>query len=232
MIGSGYYAMARGWMDHPLLVTSQPLTRREAWAWLIEHAAWRPHRQNIAGQIVYLDRGQLTASLRYLAKAWGWSVASVRRFVTRLETGTMIGTQTGTGQLVVTICNYDKYQATPETPGTESGTPTGTEAAQERHKEEEGKERKEDSPSSKGETPVDLKTEIYRFGKTFLGNKSGGQVTNLIKRHGGDFTATMATLQLAAKKADPAEYVGAILKGAREPETDWDAEYRRMGVLL
>jgi hypothetical protein len=29
----------------------------------------------------------------------------------------------------------------------------------------------------------------------------------------------------------PSEYVGAILRGDRQPETDWDLEYRRMGVL-
>ena len=57
-------------------------------------------------------------------------------------------------------------------------------------------------------------------------------MTRLLQHHGGDIEATAATLRLAASKADPAEYIGAILKGDREPETDWGTEYRRMGVQL
>jgi hypothetical protein len=63
-----------------------------------------------------------------------------------------------------------------------------------------------------------------------LGKSSGGQVTNLIRHHGGDLTATINTLDLAAAKSDPREHVGAILRGDREPETDWGATYRPMGV--
>jgi hypothetical protein len=40
----------------------------------------------------------------------------------------------------------------------------------------------------------------------------------------------METMRLAARKSDPAEYLAAIVHGDRQPETDWDAEYRRMGV--
>ena len=40
----------------------------------------------------------------------------------------------------------------------------------------------------------------------------------------------MQTLHLAARKSSAREYVGAILAGDRQPEIDWDAEYRKMGV--
>jgi hypothetical protein len=82
----------------------------------------------------------------------------------------------------------------------------------------------ETSPSA------DPKKPLYDLGRSLIGPKSGGQVTNLIRLHGGDLDATMQTLQLAARKSDPREYIGAILAGNRQPETDWDAEYRRMGV--
>jgi len=78
--------------------------------------------------------------------------------------------------------------------------------------------------------PADPKKPLYDLGRSLIGPKSGGQVTNLIRLHGGDLDATMQTMQLAARKSDPREYIGAILAGNRQPETDWDAEYRRMGV--
>ena len=92
------------------------------------------------------------------------------------------------------------------------------------------------SPSSKvpptegAGAPFDPEKPVFDYGKEILGKNAGGQVRNLIRRHGGDLQATMATLQLAARKQDPREYVGAILAGDRQPETDWDAAYRRMGV--
>ena len=135
-----FYKMHRGWMENPALVGArEQYCRRAAWAWMIEQAVWKPRALNISGKTIHLERGQFSFSLRYLAAAWGWSVASVRRFIERLETDTMIGTSTGTGQLVITICNYDKYQSDADASGTDGGTPSGTEPAQERHKEEEGK---------------------------------------------------------------------------------------------
>ena len=41
-----------------------------------------------------------------------------------IETAT--GTAAGTGQIVITICNYDKYQTVGDAPGTTTGTATGT----------------------------------------------------------------------------------------------------------
>jgi uncharacterized protein YdaU (DUF1376 family) len=78
--------------------------------------------------------------------------------------------------------------------------------------------------------PADPKKPIYDLGKSLLGKSSGGLVTRLIQHHNGDLGGTLRTLRSAAGASDPREYVGAILRGDRQPETDWDAEYRRMGV--
>jgi uncharacterized protein YdaU (DUF1376 family) len=78
--------------------------------------------------------------------------------------------------------------------------------------------------------PSDPKRLIYEFGKSLLGKRGGGLVTRLIQHHDGDLAGTMRTLRFAAGKCDPREYVGAILRGDRPLPTDWDLEYRRMGV--
>jgi len=104
--------MHRGWMDNPALGgRREPLCRRAAWVWLIEEAAWQPCRVSIGGRTVTLTRGQISHSLRFLANAWRWSLAAVQRFIKRLKADTMIDTATDTGILVITICNYDRYQS-------------------------------------------------------------------------------------------------------------------------
>jgi uncharacterized protein YdaU (DUF1376 family) len=90
----------------------------------------------------------------------------------------------------------------------------------------------EDKSSSAASAAFDPEKPVYDLGKTVLGKKAGGQVTSLIRLHGGDLDATMQTLRLAARKSDAREYVGAILRGERSPGIDWGAEYRRMGVSL
>jgi uncharacterized protein YdaU (DUF1376 family) len=89
-----------------------------------------------------------------------------------------------------------------------------------------------ENPPTEGARPAppDPKKPVYDLGKRLLGGRSGGQVTNLLRHHGGDLAATMCTLQRAAGTSDPREYVGAILRGDRMPETDWGALYRQLGV--
>ena len=88
-----------------------------------------------------------------------------------------------------------------------------------------------DIPPTEGAyAPADPKKPIYDLGKSLLGKSSGGQVTKLIEYHRGDLVQTMRTLRLSAGTSTPREYVGAILRGDRQLATDWDLEYRRMGV--
>jgi hypothetical protein len=97
-------------MDHRVFGT-EPYSRRAAWCWLIEHAVFRPTKIFIAHAPVTLERGQLSFSLRYLAEAWRWSKSSVSRFIIELNNETMIGTMNFRKQLIITICNYDKFQS-------------------------------------------------------------------------------------------------------------------------
>lgn len=61
--------------------------------------------------------------------------------------------------------------------------------------------------------PPDPKKELYDLGKMVLGARSGGLITKLLKSQGGSISATRAVVQQAAKKSDPAEYVGAVIRG-------------------
>jgi hypothetical protein len=153
-VSGGFYLMHRGWLDHPVLGGKrEPFCRRAAWAWLIEQASFVPTRVNVSGQVVELQRGQLCHSLRYMAKAWGWDDAKVRRFLAAVEDASMIRRVTDAGQTVITICNYDRYQAASSV----GDAPSDAAATQQRRgtdaKKKEGNQGKEDGGGGDARAP-------------------------------------------------------------------------------
>jgi hypothetical protein len=110
----GVFAVDRGVFDHPKLHDGKPLTKLEAWLWLISSAAWKPISRHISGRSIELQRGQVAASTRFMAERWRWTEPRVRRFLTLLKTDANndaeIATQTDAGITVITIRKYDRYQ--------------------------------------------------------------------------------------------------------------------------
>jgi DNA-binding transcriptional regulator YhcF (GntR family) len=147
----GYVLIARGLLKHPRFKPSGPLTQFEAWYWLIESAAYAPHDVTITSGrnrlAVRLEPGQLTYSIRYLARAWQWSDKRVQRFLSALEFDRSVTTQTTTGQTVITLCNWAKYQRPDFETTTQSATATTTATTTNK------KERKERKNISPGEEP-------------------------------------------------------------------------------
>jgi hypothetical protein len=133
---TGFITMQRAVFDHPLFQGDS--SRLGAWLWLVGKACWKPTPFNIQGKTITLDRGQLCVSIRSLASEWGWSKSAVDRFITRLKTETMIEAEAGHGRLVITICNYSKYQDREESQRDTGGTQTGTAAGQQRDIKEQG----------------------------------------------------------------------------------------------
>lgn len=130
---TGFIVMKKDALDHPLLKDGD---RFRAWFWMLSRAAWKPTPFDVGGKVITLQRGQLCVSIRQLSDAFGMSKSTVERFLTRLKNETMIGTETGHGKLVITICNYAKYQDVKKKARDESGTPDGTPAGQERDTKE------------------------------------------------------------------------------------------------
>lgn len=106
----GFFAVDRGVWDHPIFA-DEPFSEREAFLWLVGEAAFKPRRARVGSVVFELDRGQLAASLRFMAAKWHWSEARVRRYLARLKKDEMIDAKTDAGATQLTICNYDRYQA-------------------------------------------------------------------------------------------------------------------------
>lgn len=113
---------------------------------------------SIGGHTVKLRRGQLCHSYRFMADAWKWSLGAVQRFIDRLKTDTMIDVASDTGCLIITICNYDAYQATAGNTDTQSDTSSDTLAIRRQYtadtNDKEGKEGKERKNIPDSKSPV------------------------------------------------------------------------------
>jgi hypothetical protein len=112
---TGFYLMHRGWQDHPVF-RNEEYSRRDAFVWMIEEASFKQTQIYASSGTITLKRGQLSHSLRFMAKAWKWDETKVRRFLSSLSKAKIIDAATDAGQTVITICNYEKYQTVEKQP--------------------------------------------------------------------------------------------------------------------
>ena len=120
---------------------AEPFSEREAFMWMIMEASYKPREKRVGNIHINLSRGQLATSVRFMCEAWGWSKSRVDRYLKRLENRDMIGTESGTGINVITVCKYDDYQnpiRAEGTPITENRDSSGTAAGQQRDKPNKG----------------------------------------------------------------------------------------------
>lgn len=133
---SGYVRIHRTLIGHPAFRND---AEAMAFAWLVAKAAWKPTRVRYKERGIYLDRGQLTLSVRDFAAAMDRDKAWVERLLKRLRSETMVETVTEMGVTLLTICNYNQYQTDGTAPETQGETPPETEARQTQDTEQEGK---------------------------------------------------------------------------------------------
>lgn len=120
----GFFVLSRGWRECPVLQDHRPMTRAEAWAWIIERTAFTETAfRTPAGKIVPVARGQLSTSYDQLASAWRWTKSEAEKFLHKLAAHDMLRIGKAGGQSLLTIVNYDRHQVRAESDrfGTESG---------------------------------------------------------------------------------------------------------------
>jgi len=126
-MSGGYILLHRSVFTHHVF-NDAPFTEREAWVWLLAQASYQPNKMRYKSEMIEVARGEVPTSYRKLKEVWGWGTDRIRRFLILLENERMIARRTGTGFLVITICNYDKFQGQLIKSGTQPGTATGTQA--------------------------------------------------------------------------------------------------------
>lgn len=143
-----YIPISRRLFEHHLWCEERIFSRFEAWLDILQSARFEDTKQLIGNRLIEVKRGQMPVSLRYLASRWQWSTKKVGTFLELLIQDGMITKETskGTGQTVITICNYDKYNAQlsqEETPRKQEGNTLETPWKQQGNKiKKEKKEKK------------------------------------------------------------------------------------------
>lgn len=109
-----YIPISRRIFEHPFWCEDRVFSRFEAWLDIVQSARFEDTKQLIGNRFIEVKRGQMLVSLRFLADRWQWSTKKVNSFLDLLIQDKMIIKETPkeTGQTVVTICNYDKYNFT------------------------------------------------------------------------------------------------------------------------
>lgn len=148
-----YIPISRRLFEHQLWCEERVFSRFEAWLDILQSARFEDTKQLIGNRLIEVRRGQMLVSLRFLAGRWQWSTKKVNAFLDLLIQDKMIIKETPkeTGQTVITICNYDKYNfytVEEETLRKQEGNTKKTPRKQEGNKiNKEKKEKKENNVS-------------------------------------------------------------------------------------
>lgn len=116
-MSGGTVNLARDFWDDTAF-RSEPFTQREAFLWFVTEASWKDRPRRVGESVVNLKRGELAASVRFMAKAWQWTPAKVQRFLEKLKSSEKICLKTDTGLTVISVCKYDQYQNKPNSTDT------------------------------------------------------------------------------------------------------------------
>ena len=137
---AGFVRLSRKFFRSDLWNDHREFSRAEAWLDMIATATWAPETRLVEGRCVNLQRGELAASLRYLATRWSWSKSKVERFLSTLASSGRIRDRIETGTRLITLCNYEHYNPVRDANGTATSPPTGHPPGHHRDKVEEGEE--------------------------------------------------------------------------------------------
>jgi len=109
-MSTGWIKLHRKLTDNPLW-KSETFARGQAWVDLILLANHEDGYIYVRGHKIKVKRGQVGWSQNRLAERWGWSRSKVRKFLQDLEEEQQIKQVKSHSSTVITLINYNDYQA-------------------------------------------------------------------------------------------------------------------------
>ena len=212
---SGWLALHRGWRDCEAFEPRRdPMADEDAWLWIIEHTAYKPLRRTGGqGQVVTLERGQISISDRALATAFQWDKKRVRRFIERLEAHSMVRAHRDQSGTILTICNYNKYQQIAEREGPAKDQQRTTQ-----------EQMKQDTPSNEGGVPpTDTVALIWEIGVALLvasgqNDRAARSIVGRWRKENTDARVLEALLDCQARRiSNPVEWMPRRLAASARP---------------
>lgn len=107
----GFVPLKRRFFNHPFWKEKRVFSKAEAWLDMIQTARFEESEaMTIAGnRKISWKRGQLPASVRFIATRWQWGKHKVETFLTFLEDEKMILRHTDDGQTIITLLKYEEH---------------------------------------------------------------------------------------------------------------------------
>lgn len=137
---AGWIKIYKDLADHWL---AQDLQKLGWWTILLLRVSHEDKKVLAGNTLIELKRGQIVASLSFLADLWKTSKRSAERFVELLEQDNMVRRCTSRKVTILTICNYASYQDKKEAKQADTcadDAPIGIQSVSEIKKKEEEKE--------------------------------------------------------------------------------------------
>ena len=117
----GYIPISRKLFESLWWLEEREFSKAEARLDMIQSARFEASstKMLVGCKVIEVGRGEFPATIRFLAKRWGWNKNRVDRFLKLLVAENMITTRTasGTSQTIIKLCNYDDYNPTNEEVG-------------------------------------------------------------------------------------------------------------------
>ena len=107
---SGWVAVNRSLLSSWIWSSEERYNRPQAWVELIMMAAYKDDKILYRGQLIQKKRGQIRASIKWLADRWNWDRKTVKNFLDQLQKAGSIVVESDPGGTTITLVNYDLYQ--------------------------------------------------------------------------------------------------------------------------
>ena len=105
----GWVKLDRQIFDH-WIWQEKPFSVGQAWVDLILLASYEDGVQYYRGELFERKRGEVCASLKWLADRWGWSIGKVSRFLNVLQKDKMVKQKRNAHGTTLSIENYTLFQ--------------------------------------------------------------------------------------------------------------------------
>ena len=105
MAEKNFLPLNRSLLNH-WLWKDKPFSKGQAWVDLLLLANYEDKKMPYKGEVVTCKRGDVNLSITELAKRWGWSRNSARRFLMLLESDGMVTVNATTHRTTITLEKY------------------------------------------------------------------------------------------------------------------------------
>jgi hypothetical protein len=114
-MSKGFIPIRRTLFKHFLFKEHRVFSRFEAWLDLIQLASFTDGQTDlIKGKVVTRNRGEIVASIRWIASRWNWSIHRTFDFIEALRSQNMVVVGKENGITMISLVNFERHNSARE----------------------------------------------------------------------------------------------------------------------